>query len=81
VIAPGTLCRLRNPMDFNISFRRFLEETSEDCDKIDPHAFLFTIISVPHRRENDHYAWGLLSDGRLGFICCKWLIEVREGDE
>ncbi len=81
MIAPGTLCRLRNPMDFNISFRRRLEDTDDECDKIDPHAFLATIIALPFRRVNDHYAWCLLSDGRLGFINCKWLIEVREGDE
>jgi len=75
-------------MGFNITFRRRLEDPPPDPAKppvngtclIDPNLYLFTIVAVPFRRANDHYAWGMLNDGRLGFINCKWLIEVRDGD-
>jgi hypothetical protein len=83
MIAPGTLCSLRNPMGFNISFRQYLGDPVLDQqdflakERIDPAEHLFTIISIPHRRGNEHYAWGMLDNGRLGFINCKWLIEVR----
>lgn len=80
MIAPGALCRLKNPMGNAVVFRRDLHGSEPDIIGLD---YLFTIVSVPHRCPGDqqHYAWGLLSNGRLGFINCKWLIEVREGDE
>jgi hypothetical protein len=73
------MCRLQNPMGNAIVFRRHMDG-EPDLIGLD---YLFTIISVPHRigGDNRHYAWGFLSDGRLGFIDCRWLIEVRDGDK
>jgi len=78
MIAPGTLCKLQNPMGNAIVFRRHMND-EPDLIGLD---HLFTIISVPLRigGDNKHYAWGMLDTGKLGFIDCRWLIEVREGD-
>ena len=78
MIAPGTLCKLQNPMSVFVGWRRFLET---GCELIECNKHLFTIVSLPHRLGNEHYAYGFIDDGRLGFVNCKWLVEVREGDD
>ena len=80
MIAPGQLCSVKHPLNETVTvYPRLdigigMEVTSM------MNGSLFTIVSVPHRNRSDnhHYAYGIiLSNGRLGFVDCRYLIEVR----
>jgi len=78
MIAPGTLCRLHNPISVGFAFYTSFDDEPELLDN-DKHLFLIVMVPIRHAGRNEHFAWGLLNDGRFGFVNYKWLIEVRDG--